>query len=390
MEAYIKSYSTFQAFLQRAVPDYNLTLDSISGETSSVTLTGDDIPATANGAWLVLDGAPYFITQITPSKGSTKLTVAPPDEIFNRKMLYDGSSGSSIGAWLASKINSDWKNQSDSMYATPYITVTNRDSTAFVAPEADEDGTFNFLEYIRRVRRDYGVTIRASISGNALRFTIVNDTRSTIPLVLDDGHTKLVSSAFAKSIVAKITVLQPVDTGNVDSNGDKIFNTTQTEWYLAADGTASTTIPSNRAQGEWITLVLSESDEQAEKVMEEFSKNGESHKVEFWSDIEMNVNDRFRMKLNGEVFEGTIIGKYRKKNDNRVFYKSGDLITTIQERARSGGASIATSPKFYFVGDVFTTTRDGNPASLLGYGAWTNIRTSTVSGHTVRDWLRKE
>jgi hypothetical protein len=66
--------------------------------------------------------------------------------------------------------------------------------------------------------------------------------------------------------------------------------------------------------------------------------------------------------------------------DNRVLYTSGELITTIQERVhnavaqQSNGYTGDGSGQMYAVGDIFITTRQGNPSSLLGYGAWEQIQ----------------
>lgn len=380
MEAYIKSYATFHTLLQRNALDYNLCLDSLAGEKSSVTVNGDDLPGTLAGHWLVLNSVPMWISTVTPSNGQTTFTTYPVDFIFNRQLLYDGSTENTIGDFIAAQITANWINQTDGAFATPYITVTSTDTTAFVAPEVDDNGIYNFLSYIRAARQAYNICIRAEIDHDTLELTIEKTNPTTHALVINDGHTQLAGSSFSSDIVAKITVIQPVDSGQVDIDGETIFTMTTTDWYLSKDGTASTAIPQNRADGSWITIVLPESDIQAESVQAEFAKNGESHKVELYTDTEMQVGDRFKVRLNGQVFDGGVIGKYRKFNDKRVLYKSGDLITTLQERVHSVSSSTQMgytgdgTGQMYAVGDIYITTRTGNPATLLGYGAWEQIQ----------------
>lgn len=396
MEAYIKSYSAFRTLLQRNALDYSLCLDSLTGEKSSVTVVGDDLPGTLAGQWLVLNSTPMWISTVTPGKGKTTFTAYPVDEIFNRQILYDGSVANTIGDFIADQITEHWIDQPDGAFATPYITVTSTDNTAFVAPKIDDNGIYNLLSYINYARQTHNIRIRSEIEHDTLMLTVEKATSVTHALVIDDGHTQLAGSSFSTDIVSKITVIQPVDTGEVDLDGEKIFENTSTDWYLSKDGTASTTIPQNRADGAWITIVISESDIQSEAVQTEFAKNGESHKVELYTDARMEVNDRFKVRLNGQVFEGGVIGKYKKSNDSRVLYKSGDLITTLQERVHSVFKSGANqmgytgdgTGQMYAVGDIYITTRSGNPATLLGYGAWEQIQGRFLfaadSSHTVK------
>lgn len=392
MEAYIKAFNTFRTTLQRPLLDYTLYLDALNTEKSSATLEGDDLPGTLAREWMVINGKFWWIDTVTPGKGQTQFALLPPDEIFNRKILYDGTTAATIGGFVALVINANWTNQPDAAYATPYIEVTNYDQTPFEAPAVDKNGVFNLLEYIRTVRAQKGVKLVFSLSWDVLAISIQTEEPVTHALALNDGHTQLSSSSFAASKVAKITAIQPVDTGEVDPEGEKIFRRDTTEWYLTTEGTVTDVEPPNRAEGEWSIIVLSESDDPAEKVQAEFAKNGESHKIQLWTDEPMNINDRIRLRLNGEVFEGGVVSKSKRRGDNRTLYTSGELVTTIQERVRQnvsaqqGGYTGDGSGQMYAVGDVFITTRSGNPAALLGYGAWVQIQGRFIfaadSGHS--------
>lgn len=385
MEAYIKAYTTFRTTLQRPLLDYSIYLDSLNTEKSTATLEGDDLPGTLARQFLVINGRVWWIDTVTPGKGTTQFSILPPDEIFNRKILYGGETALTIGGFIRDMINAQWVNQADTAYALPYIEVTNLDLVAFVPPEIDENGVFNLLEYIRMVRAKHGVHLIFTLDYNTLEITIEDEAPQTHTLVLNDGHTQLSSSSFAQSRVAKITAIQPVDTGEVDEDNQKIFERVSTDWYLTTDGQATDVEPTNRAEGDWAIIVLSEKDDPAEKVTEEFAKNGESHKVQLWTDEPMAVNDRFRIRLNGQVFEGGVVAISRRKGDNRTLYTSGELVTTIQERVRQNigtqsGYTGDGSGQMYAVGDIFTTTRPGNPAVLLGYGAWVQIEGAFLFG----------
>jgi hypothetical protein len=342
MLAYIKSFSSFASALQREALDYKLTLDSTAAEKGSITINGDDIPRSLAGSWLLFDGKPYFIAQITPKTGKTEMAVLPVIGLFDRDLLYTETAETTIGGYIASLINSEWITQSDSVYATPYIAVTSEDTTDFEQPVLDDNGVFNLLDYINLARAKYNIAVRASIDKNTLRLNIRKETAKVHPLVLNDGHTQLANSSFSSSSVAKITVLQKIDSGEVDENDEPIYNISTTVWYLAADGTVSDTIPEERADGSWKTIVISEDEDPQEKATEEFSKNASAHKVELYSDVNMAVGDTVRVRLNGEIFEGQINSIMQKKSENRKLYRIGDLPTTLQEKINSLSSTAAT------------------------------------------------
>ena len=331
MKCYLKSASTFYTTDQKDTTDYDLVLDSIKGESGSVTILGDEVPASMTGSWLILNGDPYKISEASPSKGKTKLKLMPFDTLFDRKLLYEADNSATIGGYMAGIITSEWKNQSDPVFAAPYISVTNTDTTPFVAPETDEKGIFNFLEYARKMRQDYGVTISAEVSLNTLVLTISAHTPVVRPLVLDDGHTQLIQADFSNKAKSKLTVYIAEETGR-DADDNPIYTVTESIYYLAADGTVSDTVPADRAAGEWGSITIGQDDDPLEKATEEFGKNESSHKVEFFSAFGLEIGDKVRMKLHGEIFESTVTGIYRKKSDSRTRYKLGDLPTTLSEK----------------------------------------------------------
>lgn len=333
MKCYVKSLRDFSTMSQRDTRDYNIVVDSIKGESGNVTLVGDDKPSIVTGNWLILNGEPYRITASSPSRGSTQLKTAPTDSLFDRDFVYDANHGkTTIGAYIESLILSEWVNQIDAVYATPYISVTNSDTTPFVAPEISEEGIFNLLEYIRMVRNDHGVTIRSEISRNTLKLTVEKHEPVIHPLVIDDGHTKLISADFSNKSIAKLTVYIPTDTGETDEEGQTIYTAQPVDYYLAADGSVSDVIPEERAAGEWRSVTIGKDDDPLEMAKKEFLKNEISHKIEIFSDVQMSVGDVARVNINGNLMESNVTGIYRKKGDTRSRYKLGNLATTVSEK----------------------------------------------------------
>ena len=332
MRCYIKDYSTFNTLAQRDTDSYDLTLDSMNGESSSLTLLGDDGPSTLNGNWILLNGNIWRIDKVSPANGRTKLTLLPPESIFDRTLCYTGTAYTTTGGYIASLILANWVNQTDTVYDTPYITVTNTDTTAIIPPETEDGGLFNFLAYIRKMRTEQNIVLGWAFSRNTLTITISKRTAVARPLVLNDGHTQLIKADYSHTALAKITAWHVVDTGTQDLDGNAIYDALETNWYLAQDGSVSSTPPQSRASGGWGTIVVNGEDDPETKATEEFGKNEESHKVELYSDVEMHIGDTARIKLNGEILESTVMGIYRKSGDIRTRYRLGDMITTLSER----------------------------------------------------------
>ena len=332
MKCFIKSMSTFQTLAQREIDDYSLALDSMTGEKSNVTILSEDSPAFLTGNWLIFNGGIWIIDSASPSKGKTRLGLLPPDGIFDRVLLYSGGSANTVGDYIANVILYHWRNQSDIAYRTPYVSAINSDTTEFVVPETEDNQTFNFLEFIRKMRSKYGVTVYASFSGNMLIFNVKKDAEVIHPLVQNDGHTKLISSDFKASSLAKITVFKQVDTGQKDENDQPIYQTQTSVWYLAEDGSVSNTAPQNRASGGWGSINIGNDDDPLEKATEEFGKNESSRKIEIYSDVDMKVGDKARIRINGEIVESTVMAKYSKSGETRIRYKLGDMITTLSEK----------------------------------------------------------
>jgi hypothetical protein len=326
MWAYIKDRKTFATLLQRPVENWSVCLDSLDIQASTVTLACDDLPPTMARNWLVLDGMVYLIDKIQTGNGVTKLTILPPWALFDREVVFT-SGAQSMGRFIRNWIYAGWINQADAEYATPYITCSNTDTTAYQAPEMDESGAFSIQDYILTARRK-GVDIAAEMAGNGLAVNISTHPAKTHTLVNGDGHTQLGASTISGDAVAKATVVQTVSE-----------SVTQTVWYLAADGSISTSIPAQRAHGDWATIEIGEDDDQREKVQELIDGNSRSYKVEFFSDVDMAVGDTYRMRLNGSIFEGVVTAKFQSSDDSRIRYSSGDLATTLTERVSKIGGN---------------------------------------------------
>ena len=384
MYAYIKTRAAFRTVYKRSVLDYSLVLDSLESAVSRVQLQGGDIPRETGGSFLSVGSQLCLISAVSPEEGVTDLQLLSPVDLFTRPRPYVApAAGSSIGAFIARELAEGWRDEPDGVYAMPYLAIENDDASPFVAPACDDNGFYILADYMRTVRAAYGVETVFSAEGDSPAVRIRTTAPASHALVAGDGHTALVSNTYSRTAAAKVTTVQPVDTGELDPNGEKIFQIVSTNWFLAADGSVGSQEPAGRAFGEWQVIPVSDKKSAAEAAQAVFDKNGETHKVEFYSDFRLGVRDRFRLRLpSGAVFEGTVSSVSRSSGDRRWLCQAGSLATTLTDKVRktsrsagSGGSSGGgTAAEIYAVGDIYITTRAGDPADLLGYGAWDRIQ----------------
>lgn len=96
--------------------------------------------------------------------------------------------------------------------------------------------------------------------------------------------------------------------------------------------------------------------------------------------------------LNGKV--GTENGKGLSTNDftnkdkesihTHDNKKALDLINEIKIQQWDENLT----KQFYLVGDIYNTTTEGDPNSILGYGEWIKIDEQQTGDYTIYNWLR--
>lgn len=335
MEAFVKSFLTFRTIKQAKVISHSIVLDSLDAESSSVTVNSGSVGISDVGNWFVLEGNVFLITAVNPQKESTVLSLSSPLEAFSRPVeLVSQSAGQSIGGFIAAEMDKHWIQCNDSVYAIPYLVVSNSDTTRYALPEVDSTGCYSLSSYCRLMRKSYRVTIRFKSVGKNLVCTITRQPDTYRQISFEDGRSKMKNLDYSTSGIAKLTVLIDTDTGEKDASGAAIVSRSRSEWYLSESGEISQTIPARRATGNWSTISVKAVDEVVPKVIETFAKNKTTHKLEFWSTLDLSVQDYCTFFINGEYLHSHISYKRIEKGDNRYFYKSGELATTATEKMR--------------------------------------------------------
>lgn len=335
MDVFVKSFAAYRTVKKAAVLSSALTLDSLDEETSTVTVIGTDIGRGNAGDWLIVDGCVYSIKTVKPQNDRTLLTLVSPLEVFSRPLEYEEqTSGQTIGGFVAQQLTAGWVECSDPAYAVPYLTVSNSDTTTFAPPELDSSGCFLLNEYARLMRKSYRVRMQFEDSGSTLSCRISKAPAANRQVLFTDGHSQLQSVDYSSSGVAKLTVLRDIDTGEKDEGGEAIITRERSEWYLSESGAASQEMPSRRASGRWNTITVTGDTDVESKVIETFAKNKANHKIEFWSTLDLAVQDDCTFLVYGELLSSYISYKRKASTDSRYYYKSGELATTATEKLR--------------------------------------------------------
>lgn len=335
MHVFVKRFSDYKTIKKASVISYALALDSLERESSTVTVAGTAIDLSDTGNWLLHNGLVYFISGVNPQDEQTVLTLESPLEAFQRALELDLQPlGQTIGGFIAAQLRSHWINCDDPLYAVPYLTVSNSDTTPYVPPELDGSGSYKLPVYARLMRKTYRTEIRFDDGGNQLKCSIRNVPAVPRQISFDDGHSRLQSVAYSSSGLAKVTALHDIDTGEKDASGNAIYERERTQWYLSEDGSISQLIPDRRASGEWGVVQVKSNEDVRTKVEEAFAKNKTSHKLEFWSDRDLPVQTICTFLVYGKLLRSHISCKRKSSTDNRFYYKSGELATTATEKLK--------------------------------------------------------
>lgn len=335
MYAYVKSASTYRTTKKLTALSWSLIPDSLEDESSSVTVKGGECNSEDTGNWLIIDGLVFLISKVTPQETSATLALSSPLNAFKRPLeLSQQPERDTIGAFVASVMQRNWIQCEDPVYAIWYLTVSSTDRNGYVPPALDSSGCFSLADYCRLMRKSYCTRVAFRDGGSSLQCVIDTFTPAFRQVSFQDGRSQLIQAEFSSSGYGKITALVDLKTGEKDSDGKDILIRERHDWYLSETGEVSQTVPDRRAPGTWGTVAAKSLEEMEQKVVETFAKNAYSHKVEFYSNLELNVQDSCRLWVRGREVASMISSKRRQSGASRFYYKAGLLATTATEKLR--------------------------------------------------------
>lgn len=320
MRAYIKARDTFATVQQLNVISYSdLAWNSTRDDAGSLTVEGEIIGY--EGSFLLMDGNLWLIDSLTPDNNITTVKTVNILSAFDRNLVWDASTESkSAPVRIAETFRDQYKNISDTVYAMPYLEITNTASGSACVPDT-EDGLWNLKSYIRKVHRLQSIRVRFTAGVSTLGVIIENQTNPDRTVLFGDGHNVLTAQSYSRTGTAKITTVY---------TDESTAAVTVKDWYLDADGNISNTAPANRADGEWKVMTVNDADP-TDTVTDEFAKNSKSHKIEWMSDRTYDLRDSVTTKVQGKILHTYISYVGKSSSDSRWHYKSGELATTLTE-----------------------------------------------------------
>lgn len=321
MVAFIKRRKDFRTYAAAEVVSWDAPLASIENDVGTIVLYGTTVTRGSEGDFLIMDGHIWVVEQVAPDQQQTTITVGDVASAFDRLLPFV-EAGETIGTFLAQQLTDHYKEVSDANYQMPYLRITNLDNTEYLGPTVT-DGLFNLRTYMRKVNRLRDVQVRFSIDRDYLNILIEPRQRPSHKIIFEDGTSQLISRSYSRSSVAKVTAYQ---------NG--VGHT----YYLTDEGDVTDTEPLHRAEGKWEVLALDEYANLEERVQDLFSQNSNSHKIEWKSPKEYGLYDTVVLRLDGGLMSSYISYIGISSDDNRFYYKSGELATTLTERLK--GANI--------------------------------------------------
>lgn len=321
MVAFLKRRKDFRTYVSAEVVSYDVPLASISDDVGTIVLYDTTVARGSEGDFLIMDGHIWLVEQVTPDEMQTAVTVTDVACVFDRLLPY-GEGGESIGSYMEQQLIDHYRDVSDLSYQMPYLQITNLDNTAYLGPTVT-DGLFNLRTYMRKVNRLRDVQILFSVSQNKLNILIQPRQRPSHNVLFEDGTSQLISRSYNRSSIAKVTAYQ-LGVGHT--------------YYLSADGDVCEEEPVFRAEGKWEVLALDETENLEEKVQDIFSQNSNSHKIEWRSTKAYELYDTVVLRLDGGLMSSYVSYIGYSSGDNRFYYKSGELATTLTERLK--GANI--------------------------------------------------
>lgn len=333
MLMYVKSQKDFKTSYKAFAQAWDVPVMASTHERGTIIIPLEG-RKNFTGDFVCLDNHLYFIDESSPKDGNVELIVSDMSNLFSRKVIYPNNPvTTSYGDFIMDIIEDNFIFCPDSAYAIDYLEVSSMDTTPFEPPKLDDTRLFSLVDVIAAAR-EKGVLFTFYITKDSEtkldKLALDISSPITVPhnIVFDDGHTTLDTETFSRVKTAKITVMKATDTSGV-------YNTTT--YYLSKSGNISTTVPAERAEGDWVYLTIGKNDNAQKKASEEFKKNISSHKIEFYSDKIYYLWDTVNFVIDGELLQSSVVSIYSSSDTNRYLYKCGDLATTLTEKVQKSG-----------------------------------------------------
>ena len=237
--------------------------------------------------------------------------------MFARERFYSTWTYTYLEDNLKSLIDTNFTNCTDEVYEIPYLSVIASTHTSGSCKPDLEDNIWSVSSYISKLRRLKSIVCDWSYTNTALTLTIYRKTFPNYNIDLSNPRIRVTEQTLSSYAVGKITAFAE-------------DNSTYYTRYLKTDGTISATKPSlsDRVDGEWQTLIISDHNDLSDEVEDAFAQNTYSHKIKFTSDMSFDLYDKLTIRTEGKMFSSYVSGIIRRNDTTMTEVECGELQTT--------------------------------------------------------------
>lgn len=327
MICYIKDRKTFRT-KHMAQATCDVVLHSIYDEVSTITLPARD-DLISRGDFVYLPGEYIgIINEIDSEKNLFQLTCGDVVTLFSRSLPGTGTDDSSqeggIEAFIKRQIDWNYTELEDSYFRIPFLKVEAATTTREVLKPDEEKGLWNIRDYLSKARNIFDIFTDFFIEKDVLRMVVSKKGRRVKNVDLSMPGIETLENIVSAEQAAKISVL--LESGDAQ--------TLHSEYYLLADGTfTEDSNAANRVEGTWDMISVNNEEDIPTEVKNRFAQNSYSHLIEFASREKYDFYDKVLLRTKeGKLLHSYISAVCRKSEDDRFFYKTGELRNMLDEK----------------------------------------------------------
>lgn len=319
------------------ITDYEISQESIYVERSSIyVMEGAGI---SEGDYLIITDLDYtgIIAQIAPQQNSSvvELRTEPMRQLFYRNLILPdvsalaliNTAGQGVEGFIANRIEAEFKNNPDTQYAMPWLSVAAESATVSSMTVDNENNIYTLTSFMAKAQRLHNIKVRFEPHNLTLGVRVYRDSADYRLIDLSRPDIKTEEETYSYDTVARVDVYCQETAAT-------------TAYYLLADGTVTTTPGSTqRATGQYEAMAVDTADKVDEAARDVFAKNSYSHLIEFsrlGGLVGLGLYDRVSLRTKtGRILTSYVSGINVSSKTRAVVYKTGELRTSLRSRIAS-------------------------------------------------------
>lgn len=323
MECIISDGLTFKTKTHGTAISYELITESVQNKKSIIKVSRDKYDANIDEGDIASMGAYCgVVTNTTTDDLTAEIECEHITTLFDRALTYTERAEGSLEAYLKEQIDANFTNQSDPYYQSPnLVVIAETDTISGLEPDA-EDGTWNIMGFIAKVRRVHNIHTTVEMKRDSLIVRIGRREVAVKNLDLSDPKVKVIEEAYSNNVVGKVSCYIE----SLRETGD---------WYLLEGGTITDDPDAEgRVSGKWERTTAAKVRNVEGAVKEVFAQNEQSHKLCF-SVLQQNARfefyDQLRTATKGKILYTHVTSIKTTKGSDRIEYQCGQMRATLSD-----------------------------------------------------------